>query len=106
MPFRSSKLAQRLDGLDHTIIEMRERSRLLQEELHLKIDEQGNDNIRVLSVLTAVLLPPTLVTGVFGMNTKGLPFTDLDTAFLWASVLMVLSSLAAYLIMKRIGIIR
>ena len=106
LQLRASKLAQRLDGLDHTIIEMRERSRLLQEELHLKIDEQGNDNIRVLSVLTAVLLPPTLVTGVFGMNTKGLPFTDLDTAFLWASVLMVLSSLAAYLIMKRVGIIR
>jgi zinc transporter len=88
-----------------SIIEMRERSRLLQEELQLKIEEQGNDNIRVLSVLTAVLMPPTLVTSVFGMNTKGLPFTDLDTAFLWASVLMVLSSFAAYLIMKRIGII-
>jgi zinc transporter len=40
------------------------------------------------------------------MNTKGLPFTDLETAFLWASLLMVLSSLAAYFIMKRIGIIR
>jgi zinc transporter len=106
LQLRAGKLAQRLDGLDHTIIEMRERSRLLQEELHLKIEEQGNDNIRVLSVLTAVLLPPTLVTGIFGMNTKGLPFTDLDTAFLWASLLLVLSSFAAYLIMKRIGIIR
>jgi hypothetical protein len=49
-------------------------------------------------------VPP--VTGIFGMNTKGLPFTDLDTAFLWASLLMVLSSFAAYLIMKRIGIIK
>ena len=81
---RAGKLAQRLDGLDHTIVEMRERSRLLQEELHLKIEEQGNDNIRVLSVLTALLMPPTLITGIFGMNTKGLPFTDLETAFLWA----------------------
>jgi zinc transporter len=103
---RAGKLAQRLDGLDHTIVEMRERSRLLQEELHLKIEEQGNNNIRVLSVLTALLMPPTLITGIFGMNTKGLPFTDLETAFLWASLLLVLSSLAAYFIMKRIGIIR
>jgi zinc transporter len=103
---RAGKLAQRLDDLDHTIIEMRERSRLLQEELHLKIEQQGNNSLRVLSVLTAILMPPTLVTGIFGMNTKGLPFTDLDTAFLWASLLMVLSSFAAYLIMKRIGIIR
>jgi zinc transporter len=106
LQLRAGKLAQRLDGLDHTIIEMRERSRLLQEELHLKIEEQGNDNIRVLSVLTAVLMPPTLITGIFGMNTKGLPFTDLDTAFLWASALMLLSSIGAYFIMKRIGIVR
>ncbi len=103
---QAARLAQRLDGLDHTIVEMRERSRLLQEELHLKIEEQANDNIRVLSVLTAVLLPPTLITGIFGMNTKGLPFTELDTAFLWASLLMLLSSFAAYLIMKRIGIVK
>jgi zinc transporter len=103
---RAGKLAQRLDGLDHTIVEMRERSRLLQEELHLKIEEQGNNNIRVLSVLTALLMPPTLITGIFGMNTKGLPLTELETGFLWASLLLVLSSFAAYLIMKRIGIIR
>jgi hypothetical protein len=37
---------------------------------------------------------------------KGLPFMELDTAFLWASALMLLSSFAAYLIMKRIGILR
>jgi zinc transporter len=60
----------------------------------------------VLSVLTALLMPPTLITGIFGMNTKGLPFTELETAFLWASLLMIISSVVAYLIMKRIGIIR
>jgi zinc transporter len=106
LQLRAGKLAQRLDSLDHAMIEMRERSRLLQEELHLKIEEQGNNSLRVLSVLTAILLPPTLVTGIFGMNTKGLPFTELETAFLWASALMILSSFAAYLIMKRIGIIK
>jgi zinc transporter len=106
LQLRAGKLAQRLDGLDHTVVEMRERSRLLQEELHLKIEEQGNNSLRVLSILTAILMPPTLVTGIFGMNTKGLPFTELDTAFLWASALMLLSSFAAYLIMKRIGILR
>jgi zinc transporter len=105
LQLHAGKLAQRLDGLDHTIVEMRERSRLLQEELHLKIEEQGNNSLRVLSVLTAILMPPTLITGIFGMNTKGLPFTELESAFLLASLLMVLSSVGAYFIMKRIGII-
>jgi inorganic phosphate transporter, PiT family len=106
LQLRAGKLAQRLDGLDHTVVEMRERSRVLQEELHLKIEEQGNNSLRVLSVLTALLLPPTLVTGIFGMNTKGLPFTDVETGFLCAALLMALSSLVAYFIMKRIGLIR
>jgi zinc transporter len=106
LQLRAGKLAQRLDGLDHRVVEMRERSRLLQEELHLQIEEQGNDSLRVLSVLSALLLPPTLITGIFGMNTKGLPFTENENAFLWAAFLLVASSASAYLIMKRIGLIR
>lgn len=103
---RAGKLAQRLDGLDHAVVEMRERSRLLQEELHLKIEEQSNKSLHLLSVLTALLLPPTLVTGIFGMNTKGLPLTDVDSGFLWAGVLIVCSSAFAWYVMKRVGIVR
>jgi zinc transporter len=106
LQLRAGKLAQRLDGLDHTVVEMRECSRVLQEELHVKIEEQGNNSLRILSVLTALLLPPTLVTGIFGMNTKGLPLTDVEIGFLWAALLLVLSSVVAYLIMKRIGLVR
>jgi magnesium transporter len=30
----------------------------------------------LLTVISAIFLPLTLVTGIFGMNTGGLPFTD------------------------------
>ncbi|MCG6203481.1 transporter [Rhodopseudomonas sp. HC1] len=106
LQLRAGKLAQRLDSLDHSVVEMRERSRLLQEELHLQIEEQTNNSLRVLSVLTALLLPPTLVTGLFGMNVKGLPFTDTDSGFSWALLLILASSAAAFVVMKRIGLIR
>ena len=106
LKLRAGRLAQRLDGLDHQVVEMRERSRLLQEELQLQIEQRGNESLRVLSVLTALLLPPTLVTGLFGMNVKGLPFTTDDTGFLWSALLIGLSSLSAYLVMKRLGLIR
>ena len=105
LQLRAGKLAQRLDGQDQQIVEMRERSRLLQDELHLQIEQQGNESLRVLSVLTALLLPPTLVTGLFGMNVKGLPFTTDDTGFLWAALMIVSSSVSAYLVMKRLGLI-
>jgi zinc transporter len=106
LQLRAGKLAQRLDGLDRIIVELRERSRLLQEELHLQIAESGNEALRVLSVLTALLLPPTLMTGLFGMNVKGLPFVDTETGFLWALALILFSSALAYFVMKRSGIIR
>ena len=50
-----------------------------------------------------MLLPPTLVTGIFGMNTKGLPLTDAETGFLWAAAIMVGVAGAAYLAMRRLG---
>ena len=98
---QAGKLAQRLDGLDHDIVELRERSRLLEEEMHFKIEEESNRHLHTLSIVTTMLLPPTLVTGIFGMNTKGLPLTDTETGFLWAAAIMVGVAGAAYLAMRR-----
>jgi zinc transporter len=103
---QAGKLAQRLDGLDHDIVELRERSRLLEEELRFRMEEESNRHLHVLSILTTLLLPPTLVTGIFGMNTKGLPLTDVEGGFLWAAGLIVGSSLLAYWIMRRLGIVK
>lgn len=103
---RAGKLTQRLDALDHAIVEMRERSRLLQEELHLKIEEQSSRSLHLLSVLTALLLPPTLIAGIFGMNTKGLPFVDVDSGFVWIACSLMASSTLAWYVMRRLGIVK
>jgi len=103
---QAGKLAQRLDGLDHDIVELHERSRLLEEELRFKLEEASNRHLHALSVVTMMLLPPTLVTGIFGMNTKGLPLTDVESGFLVAGGLLIGSSLIAYLIMRRLGFFR
>ena len=50
------------------IAELYERAKLLQEELAARLAENTGRNLYVLSILTAVLLPMTLVTGIFGMN--------------------------------------
>jgi zinc transporter len=103
---RAGKLAQRLDGLDHDIVELRERSRLLEEELRFKNEEESNRHLHTLSIVTSLMLPPTLITGIFGMNTKGLPLTDVDDGFIWAVVLMASSVGIAYLFMRRTGIFK
>jgi zinc transporter len=102
----ASKLAQRLDGLDHDIVEMRHRAHLLQEEIAAATAEATNRNLHALAILTALFLPPTLVTGIFGMNTKGLPFSDIEQAFLWAAAIMIASAAAVYLLMRRLGVFR
>jgi magnesium transporter len=54
-----------LDKLDH-----------LYDFYRAKVDEKMNKNIYYLTVLSGVFLPLTLVSGFFGMNTGGLPFTE------------------------------
>ncbi len=41
-----------------------------------KVDEKMNRNVYYLTMLSGIFLPLTLVTGFFGMNTGGLPYTD------------------------------
>src|SRR5262249_24218126 len=102
----AGKLAQRLDGLDHDIVELRERSRLLEEELRFRVEEESNRHLHALSVVTMMLLPPTLVTGIFGMNTKGLPLTDVESGFLWPAARRSGSPAAASGVMRRMGIVK
>jgi zinc transporter len=71
-------LAQKLDSVDHEVAALHERARLLLDEAAAKMTEITNRRLFTLSILTACLLPPTLVTGFFGMHTKDMPFQNTD----------------------------
>ena len=53
-----------------------DRARLLQEETAAQLATATNKNLFALTVVTTFLLPPALVTGYFGMNTKNLLFSE------------------------------
>ena len=55
-----------------------------------------------LSVLTACLLPPTLVTGFFGMNTKDLPFQNTDGGTWYALLAAAIACVFAIWVLKRL----
>ena len=99
-------LTQRLDELDHEVIELRDRARLLQEELGARVAEQTNRQVRLLAVLTAVFLPPTLIAGLFGMNLAGAPFSASPAGFWLAIGITALSSLATLLGLRWAGVFR
>ena len=93
-----NRLIQRIEALHHEINAIMSRTRLLQEEISQNITTETNDHLYALTVLTTMLLPPTLVTGLFGMNTGGLPLKESDWGTVIAIGLCLVSSLLVFLL--------
>ncbi|KQP88128.1 CorA family divalent cation transporter [Methylobacterium sp. Leaf117] len=102
----AARVVQRLDSLHRDMLVLSERSRLLQDEIAGRTAAETNRQLFTLSILTALFLPPTLVTGVFGMNTKGLFLGDFENGSLVALVLCGLAALAVYGMIRRLGLVK
>lgn len=100
----AARLAQRLDALDRDMVMLADRSRLMQDEVGAHLAAQSNQQIYTLSILTALFLPPTLVTGLFGMNTKGLPLAEWETGSSVAIGMAIVSAVAVFAVIRALGI--
>jgi Mg2+ and Co2+ transporter CorA len=96
-----TRFAQRMDGINSDIIAIQAQIRALREEFDLIAAQKTNSNLYFLSVMSALLLPATLVTGFFGMNTGGLPFAQESLGTLSAGVLAVITSAATWVLLHR-----
>ena len=65
-----------------------ERIRLIQEEMVALINEQTNRTLFVLTVVTVLALPLTIIPGFFLMNIGGIPFREHDAGF-WIVVVLL-----------------
>jgi magnesium transporter/zinc transporter len=91
------RLSQRLDSLHQELQATQERARLLQDEIVSNLTSETNRQLYILTILGTLLIPPTLVTGFFGMNTKNLVFAENDNGTLYAALICVLAATAALL---------
>lgn len=98
------RLSTRLERLDREIVMINDRARLLQEEMAAELADESNRSLRAMAVMSALLLPGTLVVGVFGMNTAGLPFSVGESGFFWAMMLGVGATALFYWLLRRAGI--
>ncbi|ULR43302.1 transporter [Rhizobium sp. K102] len=109
MPFGfddvARRLTSRLETVDHDIYALQDRARLLHEEIDSKQSSETNRHLYLLSIMTAFLLPPTLVTGFFGMNTANLPFAIGDYGTEYAVILIVGSVALAWWLLRRVNIL-
>ena len=79
---------------------LRERTLVVQEEwTNISMEEQ-NGRMYALSIVAAVFLPITFVTGIFGMNVEGLPGTSDPNSFLYVAGSMVISSIVVITYLK------
>lgn len=100
------KFSQRVDALHHNVSALQSQLRLLRDELELQAAQRTNRSLYVLSILSALMLPATFVTGLFGMNTGGLPWATAPLGTLAASGMAVLSAAAVYLVLRKLGFVK
>ncbi|MBT5413906.1 MAG: hypothetical protein HOH66_07100 [Rhodospirillaceae bacterium] len=60
---------------------VRERATVVQDELNNRIPDQMNKTMCVLTVVAAILLPLSLLTGLLEINVGGMPGVDSPLAF-------------------------
>lgn len=72
---------------------VRERATVLQDELNNTVANDMNRNMYLMSIIAAVFLPLSLLTGLLGINVGGIPGTDSNAAFWVVCALLVLIAL-------------
>ena len=61
--------------------------------------------MRALTVISTLLIPPTLIVGAFGMNVPGIPFEHSPLGFGIASAICLVVVLAAYQLLRRLDLL-
>jgi len=97
----TDQLREQIDLLAFLVDEVNnlyERAKVLQDELSAHVAEFNAKNLQVLSVMTVIFLPMTLVTGVMGMNMEDLP--GLEHSFYAVMAIMCGAGLVVYMGLK------
>lgn len=98
-----ARLIQRVRALDGDVGVLQSNLRELRDELDVQTANRVNQNLYVISVLSAVLLPATFVTGFFGMNTGGMLWLEEGGGTLKATVIIAAVGIAVFLWLRARG---
>jgi magnesium transporter len=100
----------RLRTLSKDVVAMSDHASFLATNLNFILDAtlgminiDQNNILKIFSVVTVFLLPPSVIGAIFGMNFAHIPTSQQPWGFWGALVLMVLSSVLPYLWFRRKG---
>ena len=67
------------------------------------VANRTNQIMKVLTVLSTIALPAVVISSIFGMNVKGVPFLDVSYGFYAVAAMMVASTVGLLWMLKRFG---
>lgn len=100
------RLSQRIQALGADSLGVQRQILQLREEIDIQVDQRTNQNLYILSIMTALLLPATFITGIFGMNTGGFPWADSPRGTMYATMLAFAAAGATYMFLRWMGFMR
>jgi len=101
---QQAHLREAADRQTRTVEELdaaRDRAAVTHEEMQSRMDELANRRLYMLSLVTAVFLPLSFVTGLLGVNVGGVPARDIEWAFWALCGIMVALSLVQFWLFRR-----
>ncbi|WP_439544388.1 magnesium transporter CorA family protein [Hyphomicrobium sp.] len=104
------KIFQRIDTVDRDLKSLTEHMRFLSDRIGFLlnatlglISNEQNQIIKLFSVMAVMLMPPTLVASIYGMNFRHMPELDWLEGYPWALGLMVVSAVIPFIYFRRKG---
>ena len=81
---RITRIAEELDSI-------RDRAAVLQDQVAGQRQETLNQRLLALSIISAIFLPLSYVTGLLGMNLSGIPYHDQPWSFALVTILTLVA---------------
>lgn len=107
---RGSNHQNHVESLQGDIRALVDHSNFLADNLTFLLDAslglitlEQNTVMKIFSVFAVVLMPPTLIAGVYGMNFEHMPELDWLMGYPWALGLILLSAVVPYWLARRSG---
>ncbi|MDH3527069.1 MAG: hypothetical protein OEM43_06160 [Gammaproteobacteria bacterium] len=100
MRMRIRELTDRMTRFIEDLDEARDRASVTHEELQNRLAELTNRRMYLLTMIAAIFLPLSFLTGLLGINVGGIPGSDFPAAFAIVVVLMVLVGAGQWLFFR------
>ena len=104
------RIRQRIKGVHRDINSLMDHTRFLMGRISFILDAtlgmiatEQNQIIKLFSVMAVILLPPTLIASIYGMNFRHMPELDWVLGYPWALGLMLVAAVVPIIYFRRKG---